>query len=205
MRRMRLLALGGTLLLAGCAARGPESQAYFGGQPVDLRELSADEVARAVQITPRADDVLFQAPPVQISKVIDLQQAGKEMGLQLGHVERVRYGYLFGVRNRLTGVTTHYILFQSNFVTGSDRYTSVSLPDGQPLQFTVSRPEDPCVPNCFPVIEALIVEIPEDVLRANRASGLPLTITLDNGETIKTKGMPPYVQGYLQAVDGYRG
>lgn len=202
---MRRLALGGTLLFAACSAGKPESQAYFGGQPVDLRDLTADEVARAVQITPRGDDILFQAPPVQISKMIDLQQAGKEMGINLGDVERVRYGYLFGVRHRPTGMTTHYILFQSHFVTGSDRYTSVSVPGGQPLHFTVSRPEDPCVPNCFPLIEALIVEIPEDVLRANQASGLPLTITLDNGETIKTKGMPPYVQGYLQAVDAYHG
>jgi len=61
------------------------------------------------------------------------------------------------------------------------------------------------VPNCLPPIEALIVAVPDDVLRAYQSSGLPLNITLTNGETIAFAGIPPYVQGYLQAVDRYRG
>jgi hypothetical protein len=97
------------------------------------------------------------------------------------------------------------VLFESNFVTGNNRYTSVSLPGGPPLQFTVSRAPDPCVPNCFPVVESLIVSVPPDVLRANQTTGLPLTITLDSGDAITFKGVPAYVQGYLQAVDAYRG
>jgi hypothetical protein len=190
------------LVLAGCSQR--DSQTYVGGQPVNLHELTADDVAREVRITPRGGDVFFQAPPIQASKIIDLRSAGKEMGLTLGKVERVHFGYLFGVLDRSSGAMKHYVLFESNFVTGTDRYTSVTPPDGQPLQFTVSRAPDPCVPNCFPAIEALIVAIPESVLRANLATGLPLTITLDSGETINTRGAPGYVQGYLQAVDAYR-
>lgn len=205
MRHACWLALCGVTALVGCSTGKPESQTYVGGQPVSLQELTAAEVARAVQITPRGDDVFFQAPPIQTSKIIDLHSAGKEMGISLGKVERVRFGYLFGVLNRPTRTMKHYVLFQSNFVTGNDRYASVSLPDGHPLEFTVSRAPDPCVPNCFPVVEALIVSLPEDVLRANQATGLPLTITLDTGQAITTKGAPAYVQGYLQAVDAYRG
>jgi|SRR5262245_57143453 len=85
---------------------------------------------------------------------------------------------------------------------------AVSSEDDNPytaLQFTVSRVPDPCVPNCLPPIEALIVAVPDDVLRAYQSSGLPLNITLTNGETIAFAGIPPYVQGYLQAVDRYRG
>jgi hypothetical protein len=202
--RSRLFALAVALLLAGCSAGRNGVQTYLAGKPVDLHELTADEVAGAVQITPRGDDVFFQAPPIQTSKIIDLHRAGEEIGISLGKVERVRFGYLFGVLDRATNTMKHYAFFQSNFVTGDARYTSVSLPDRRPLQFTVSQAPDPCVPNCFPVVEALIVSIPEQDLRANQSTGLPLTITLTNGDTITTKGSPAYVQGYLQAVDRYR-
>ena len=199
----RSLALAVAFLVGGCAAH-PASQTYLAGKPVDLHELTADEVASAVQITPRGDDVFFQAPPIQTTKIIDLHPAGAEMGISLGKVERVRFGYLFGVLDRTTNTMKHYALFQSNFVTGDDRYSSVSLPDRHPLKFSVTRAPDPCVPNCFPVIEALIVSIPDQDLRANQSTGLPLTITLNNGDTITTKGSPAYVQGYLQAVDRFR-
>jgi hypothetical protein len=202
--RGRSGALAVALLLIGCATRADHSQAYLAGKPVDLRELTPDEVASAVKITARDNDVFFQAPPIQTSKLVDLHRAGAELGISLGKVERVRFGYLFGVLDRTTNTMKHYVLFQSNFVTGDDRYSSVSLPDRHPLQFTVSRAPDPCVPNCFPVMEALIVSIPEPALRANQSTGLPLTITLSNGDTITTKGSPAYVQGYLQAVDRYR-
>jgi hypothetical protein len=200
----RSIVLAVTLLLVGCASRHNASQTYLAGKPVDLHELTADEVADAVQITPRGDDVFFQAPPIQTTKIIDLHSAGAELGVSLGKVERVRFGYLFGVLDGATNTMKHYALFQSNFVTGNDRYSSVSLPDHRPLTFSVSRAPDPCVPNCFPVVEALIVSIPEQDLRANQNTGLPLTITLTNGDTITTKGSPAYVQGYLQAVDRYR-
>ncbi len=188
---------------AGCAPTRPKSQTMLGGREVDLQELTAGDVARAVQIMPRAADVVFQAPPIQTTKVIDLR-AGEETGISLGPAERVRFGYLFGVLDRASGVRKDYLLFQSNFVIGSDRYASVSLADGQPLQFTVSRAPDPCVPNCFPVIEALIVSLPDRVLRDNVSNGLALRIVLTSGEAITLKGVPAYVQGYLQAIDAYR-
>ncbi len=192
------------LALIGCGLRKPAAQSYVGGQPVDLDELTAAEVERGVRITPRQADVFFQAPTIETSKLIDLRRVGKEIGVKLGDVQRVRVGYLSGTVERATGATMHYLLFQSNFVTGNDRYKSVNLADGQELQFTVARAEDPCVPNCFPIVEALIVIIPDPVLRANTVSGLPLTITLSTGDSITMQGLPAYVQGYLQAVDAYR-
>lgn len=201
---MRLLVLCAVLAFVGCADEQPQSQTFLAGQPIDVHELTADEVARAVQITPRGDDVFFQAPTLQTTKMIDLRSAGKEIGISLSTVERVRFGYLFGVLNRVSGALQHHALFQSNFVTGDHRYAGVYLPDGRPLQFTVSRAPDPCVPNCYPVVEALIVAVPDDILRSSQSTGLALSISLDNGETLNVRGLPAYVQGYLQAVDQYR-
>lgn len=190
-------------LLAACGAKTPTTETYLGAQPVDLRELTPAEVAREVQIVPRGTQVFFQAPAIQVSKLIDLHRAGQEMGITLGKVERVRFGYLFGVLDRGSGTMRNAILFQSNFITGNNRYVSVTLADGTPLQFTVSRAPDPCVPNCYPVMEALIVELPNAALRAAAAAGLGLIIALDDGEVIRPQAVPAYVQGYLQAVDGY--
>jgi hypothetical protein len=201
MRALCSICLVAGVLAGGCAARRPETQAYFAGRPVDLQELSAQEVARAVRITPRARDIVFQAPLIQTSKIIDLHRQGQELGIALGDVERTRYGYLSGVRDRTTGAMTHYVLFESNFVVGENRYAGVTLADGTALQFHVSRTEDPCIPNCLPVIEALIVVVPDPVLRANAAAGLPMHIALTTGDAIDFKGLPAYVQGYLQAVD----
>jgi hypothetical protein len=196
------------LMGAGCASRSAPAPApvavTVGGQAVNLQELTPADVAREVQVVPRGQQVFFQAPPIQTTKVIDLHRAGQELGISLGKVERIRFGYLFGVLDRSTGTMKHYVLFQSNFVEGANRYASVTVPDGRELTFTVSRAPDPCVPNCFPVIEALIVEVPEDALRASASTGLVLFITLDNGTLIKTSGLPAYVQGYLQVVDGYQ-
>lgn len=203
MKRWLMVACVAVALLA-CGAKKPAAQSFVGGKPVDLDELTAAEVERAVRIAPREDDVFFQAPTIQTSKLIDLRSVGKEIGVALGDVHRVRVGYLSGTVNRSTGATTHYLLFQTNFVTGSDRYKAVYLANGQPLDFTVARAEDPCVPNCFPIVEALIIIIPDAVLRANTVSGLPLTITLSTGDSISIQGLPAYVQGYLQAVDSYR-
>ncbi|MEO8604891.1 MAG: hypothetical protein ABI629_20155, partial [bacterium] len=181
-----------------------ERQTTIGGQTFGLQELTAAEVAAEVRITPRAGDIFFQAPPIQATKRINLHSAGKEMGLSLGTVDRVRMGYLFGTRERASGALKHALLFQSNFVEGSDRYVSAALTDGTPLQFTVTRAPDPCIPNCYPVIEALIIAVPDATLRAQQTSGLPLLITLDSGQVIHTIGLPAYVQGYLAAVDRYR-
>ncbi len=200
---MRAALLVVAILIAGCGAKTPPTQMLLGGQPVELPELTAAEVAAGVAVTPRGDDIFFQAPTIQTSKLIDLHSYGKEVGVALGKIERVRFGYLFGVLNRRSGALASYLLFQSNFVEGDHRYASVALSDGTPLQFTVRRAEDPCVPNCYPVIEALIVTIPDATLRAQQPLGLPIVITLDDGQVIRTNGAPAYVAGYLQVVDGY--
>ncbi len=176
----------------------------LGGQVVDFDTLTPAEVAYQVQVIPRGNEVVFQAPAIQATKIVDLSAAGKDLGLTLGKVERIRVGYLFGVLDSASGGMRHFLLFQSNFVAGANRYVSVSLADGTQLPFTVARVPDPCVPNCFPIIDALVAEIPDATLRAQQASGLPLTIALDNGNFIRTAGSPPYVAGYLLAIDEYR-
>src|SRR5262245_26146823 len=65
---LRRVALCAAIALAACSAKPPESQTYLAGRPIDLQELTAQDVARAVQITPRGDDVFFQAPPIQKTK-----------------------------------------------------------------------------------------------------------------------------------------
>jgi hypothetical protein len=188
------------VVLSACS---PRAQTYVGGRQVDPQRLTPEEVARAVQITPRGDDVFFQAPPIQAIKVIDLRSAGAEMGVELGEVSRVRFGYLFGALNRRSGAIRHYLLFQSNFVIGHDRYAAVTTAAGRPLEFRTTRAEDPCVPNCFPVLEELIVSLPADVLSAGAASGLALNIALTDGQVIRIQGLAAYVRGYLQAVEQY--
>ncbi|MGD9762313.1 MAG: hypothetical protein AB7V27_01170 [Candidatus Binatia bacterium] len=190
--------------LAACAPRYEQKQTMIAGQARDLRQVTPDEVARAVQVTFREGEVVFQAPPIESSKIIDLSAAGKEVGLKLGKVERIRIGYLFGVLDRQSGALEHFVLFQSNFIQGATQYASVTLSDGTALPFTVARVPDPCVPNCFPVTYGLVAEIQDAALRAQETAGLPLTITLDNGSMIRTDGQPAYVAGYLQAVDAYR-
>lgn len=199
---LRLLLLA--LALAACGGRPPATQTLLAGHTVNLQELTPAEVAAQVAITARGDEVYFQAPPIQTSKLVDLRSYGKTMGLSLGEVSRVRFGYLFGVLDRRSGALRHSLLFQSNFVTGDHRYAGVRLADGTPLNFTVRRAEDPCVPNCYPVIEALIVTIPDALLRAQQPTGLPLLISLSDGQVLHTTGAPAYVAGYLEAVDQYR-
>lgn len=191
------------LLLTACTPKTPETQMTMGGVNVDPKSLTAAEVAAQVRITPRGNQVFFQAPPIQSTQIVDLSAAGKELGIKLGDVEQIRYGYLFGVLDLPSKRTQHYLLFQSNFIEGHDRYKAVSLADGTPLRFTVTRTPDPCIPNCFPVIEALIVELPDETLRALAPTGLRLLISIDTGQVIQIGGTGVYIAGYLQAVDGY--
>jgi hypothetical protein len=57
---MRLLVLCAALGIVGCANKQRNRRPSSAGQPIDVHELTADEVARAVQITPRGDDVFFR-------------------------------------------------------------------------------------------------------------------------------------------------
>ncbi|MBX3024210.1 hypothetical protein KF840_04790 [bacterium] len=189
--------------LAACGPRTPPLQTTLGGVPIDPNAITVADVARQVHITPRGNQVFFQAPPIQSTQIIDLSAAGKELGIKLGDVEQIRYGYLFGVLDLPSGRMQHYLLFQSNFIEGHDRYKAVTLDDGTPLRFTVTRTPDPCIPNCFPVIEALIVDLPDPILRALAPTGLRLLISIDTGQVIQIAGSGVYLNGYLQAVDTY--
>lgn len=191
------------LLALACAAKTPAPQTTLGGVPVDTSTITAADIARQVKVTPRGNQVLFQAPPIQSTQIVDLSAAGKQLGIKLGDVEQIRFGYLFGVLDLPSGTMQHYLLFQSNFIEGHDRYKAVTLADGTPLRFTVTRTPDPCIPNCFPVIEALIVELPDAILRARVPTGLRLLIAIDTGQVVQIGGSGVYLAGYLQAVDGY--
>ena len=199
MRRLSILAV---VLLAACSSKPPPPEMTLGGVPVDPAAVTAAEVAKQVRVTPRGNQVFFQAPPIQSTQIVDLSAAGKQLGIKLGDVEQIRYGYLFGVLDVPSKRVQHYLLFQSNFIEGHDRYKAVTLADGTPLRFTVTRTPDPCIPNCFPVIEALIVELPDPILRALQP-GLRLLISIDTGQVIQIAGSGMYVEGYLQAVNAY--
>lgn len=200
---MRVRWIAVALALAACSPRTPASQVTLGGVPVDPNAITAAQVASQVRVTPRGSQVFFQAPPIQSTQIIDLSAAGKQLGLKLGDVEQVRFGYLFGALDLPSGRMQHYLLFQSNFIEGHDRYQAVTLEDGTPLRFTVTRTPDPCIPNCFPVIEALIVDLPDATLRALAPTGLHLLISIDTGQVIQIAGSGAYLEGYLQAVDAY--
>jgi len=191
------------LLLAACSPKTPATQMTMAGVPVDPSSLTAADVASQVRVTPRGNQVFFQAPPIQSTQIVDLRAAGEELGIKLGDVEQIRFGYLFGVLDLPSGRMQHYLLFQSNFIEGHDRYKAVTLADGTPLRFTVTRTPDPCIPNCFPVIEALIVELPDPTLRSLVPTGLRLLISIDTGQVIQIGGSGVYLQGYLQAIAAY--
>jgi hypothetical protein len=191
------------LLLTACTPKNTAPQMTMGGVLVDPSSLTVADVAAQVRVTPRGNQVFFQAPPIQSTQIVDLSAAGKELGIKLGDVQQIRFGYLFGVLDVPSGRMQSYLLFQSNFIEGHDRYQAVSLSDGTPLRFTVTRTPDPCIPNCFPVIEALIVELPDPTLRALVPTGLQLLISIDTGQVIRIGGTGVYIAGYLQAVDAY--
>ena len=201
--RMRCRWIVVLLLLTACAPKTPAPQTMLGGVPVDPASITAADVAREVRVTPRGNQVFFQAPPILSTQIVDLSAAGKELGIKLGDVEQIRFGYLFGVLDVPSRQMQHYLLFQSNFIEGHDRYKAVTLADGTPLRFTVTRTPDPCIPNCFPVIEALIVELPDATLRSLEPTGLRLLITIDTGQVIQIGGSGAYLDGYLQVVEAY--
>src|SRR5690348_10260406 len=94
---MRYRWLVAVSLLVACGPKAPPMETTLGGVRVDLAAITPAEVARQVRITPRGSQVFFQAPPIQSTQIVDLGAAGKELGIKLGDVEQIRYGYVFGV------------------------------------------------------------------------------------------------------------
>src|SRR5262245_11380347 len=98
------------LLLTACTPKNTAPQMTMGGVPVDPSSLTAAEVAAQVRVTPRGNQVFFQAPPIESTQIVDLSAAGKELGIKLGDVQQVRFGYLFGVLDLPSGRMQHYLL-----------------------------------------------------------------------------------------------
>jgi hypothetical protein len=160
-------------------------------------------VAQQVQVARRTDRILYRAPTITVSDAVDLRRAGPTLGVQLGRVQVGRSGLLQGTRDARSGALSHYAVYTSEYVEGKGRYASVRLADGEALHFTTSPVrQDPCVPECFAVFEALVIDLPDKALRATPDDGLRMSVTLDNGSTFPIVAPAAYVRGYLQAVDG---
>jgi len=192
------------LLVASCSAqvasdRKLETRDAAGASA----PLSADEVARSVQVLTKDDATVFRAPTLRASNSLDLTRGGPLLGGNLGTVEMAQSGFLYGVEKQ--GVVKHYGSFQSDFVRGTNRFKSVALANGHPLSFRVmATNRSHCGEDCYIVFESISVEIPDETLRAATDSGLQLSITLDNGYVMPVNVPAAYLRGYLQAVDSHR-
>jgi hypothetical protein len=186
-------------LLVGCTAeRGP--QARMDG--VEVRELTAAQVAQAVSVSHREGSVIYRAPRLSATREVDLRRGGPAIGGNLGQVSLGQSGFLFGVRARGSSALQHFAAYQSDFVEGENRFASVTLADGSHPSFrTVPSDRRRCEPDCYLTFEALVIELPDAVLRSAPDAGVPMAITLDNGKRIDVNIPAAYVRGYLQAVD----
>lgn len=198
----RLSSLTLAVALLSCAPSQPVQQVYVGGQPAPSGELTATEVSEATRGVRRGEVVIYRAPVLRLAQKVDLRSGGLTTSGGMGEVELARSGYLFAEKNPATGAVNHFAVFQWDLVEGENRYARVELPDGRELPFrTATAKPDPCVPNCFPLIQTLIVEIPGDALRSVPDAGLEMKIVLDNGFAFQVGAPAPYVRGYLEAVD----
>ena len=192
------------LLAAACSAQvanAPRPETGAAQSPSST--MSVDEVAHSVQIQTKGDATIFRAPSLRASESLDLRRGGPLLGGNLGTVELARVGFLYGIEKQ--GVVTHYGSFQSDFVTGTDRFKSVALADGRSLPFrVVATNRGHCGADCYLIFESISVQIPEEALRSVPDSGLQLSITLDNGYVMPANAPAAYVRGYLQAVDSHR-
>lgn len=189
------------IALQACTVRNNGQHVFVGGQELHLQELNPTEVASEVQVIRRDERVLYRAPTIHVTEVVNLRRGGPTLGAQMGRVQLGRSGALQGVRDLRSGGLSHYVLYSSEVVEGKGRYLAVRQADGQALHFTTATRQDPCVPECFAVIETLVVDLPDGTLRAAPDSGLALSVTLDNGFTFPVTVPVAYLRGYLQAVD----
>lgn len=199
-RRVVVAGIGAAIMVGSCSPQGGR-QTYLGSQAIQLQELTPAEVAQAVQIVRRPDKLLYRAPMISVSELVDLRRAGPTIGTQMGRVQMGRSGFLQGVRSLPSGEMAHYAMYTSEYVEGKNRYVSVRRANGEALHFTTTVRPDPCVPECFAVFETLVIDFPDEVLRATPDEGQRLQVTLDNGFTFPITAPAAYVRGYLQAVD----
>lgn len=186
--------------LAGCAS-APPRQVQLGGQAIDPGSLTPAEVAREVTVTSRGEDTIYHAPTLASFRDADLSAGGPALGRNLGTVKIGRQGFLFGVRKGSQPVVS-YVAFQSNLIEGTGRYAAVTLADGTPLPIrTTKSGQAHCEPDCLLVFETVVAEVPDAVLRAVPAEGLPILYRLDNGAVTRVNVPAAYVRGYIQAID----
>ncbi len=194
--------------LAACGLTRPSGTLQLAGQSVDVGAMTAAQVRAEVVVVGGANELRrYRAPTLRLVRALDLRGgAGPTVPGRTGTVEVARAGYLFGERAAARGTTRHFLVYQSDLVRGENRYARVALADGRALSFrTVTSKPAPCDADCFPIVQSVIAEVPDDALRAAGATGLTVTMTLDNGHTFTVSGPAAYVQGYLDAVDADAG
>ena len=189
-------------VLGGCSA-SPPRKVQLGGETVDPARLAPADVARQVTVTSRGADTIYHAPTLASFRDADLSAGGPALGRNMGAVRVGRQGFLFGVRKGSQQPVVSYVAFQSNLVEGTGRYVAVTLADGTPLPIrTTKSGQAQCEPDCLLVFETVVAEVPDAVLRAVPAEGLPIVYRLDNGAVARVTVPSAYVRGYLQAIDG---
>jgi hypothetical protein len=202
MRRFGTVWAALALALVGGCSGAPPRQVQLGGQTVDPARLTSDDVARQVSVTSRGENTIYHAPTLASFRDADLSAGGPALGRNMGTVKVGRQGFLFGVRKGSQPVVS-YVAFQSNVVEGTGRYVAVTLADGTPLPIrTTKSGQAHCEPDCLLVFETVVAEVPDAVLRAVPAEGLPIVYRLDNGAVARVTVPSAYVRGYLQAIDG---
>jgi len=202
MRRFGTVWAALALALVGGCSGAPPRQVQLGGQTVDPARLTSDDVARQVSVTSRGENTIYHAPTLASFRDADLSAGGPALGRNMGTVKVGRQGFLFGVRKGSQPVVS-YVAFQSNVVEGTGRYVAVTLADGTPLPIrTTKSGQAHCEPDCLLVFETVVAEVPDAVLRAVPAEGLPIVYRLDNGAVARVTVPSAYVRGYLQVIDG---
>jgi hypothetical protein len=195
-------------LLLGCAAeRSPEvrsPEVHMDGRAVST--LAAAQVAQAVSVNRSDDRIIYRAPLLSSTREVDLRRGGPVLGSNLGEVSLGQSSFLYGVRTHGSTAVQHFAVYGSDLIEGKNRFASVTLADGSRPSFrTVASDRRGCEPNCYATSEALVIALPDAVLRSVPEAGLPVAITLDNGRRIDVTIPAAYVRGYLQAVDASGG
>jgi hypothetical protein len=197
MGKTPFLRLASLALVLGCAEQRPPVRM----NGVEVHGLTAAQVAQAVTVTHRDGNVVYRAPRLSATREVDLRR-GPVVGANLGQIELGQSGFLYGVRAGGSSTVKHFAAFQSDFIEGKNRFASVTLADGSRPSFrTVSSDRRQCDPDCYVTFETLVVDLPESVLRSAPDAGVPVTITLDNGNRIDVTIPAAYARGYLQAID----
>ena len=114
----RAIALVLALLSAACGSTPPSREVRLASRAVSPRDLTSDEVARAVVVTRRPQDIIVRGPTMQVTDRVRLVVDGND----LGTVQQARAGFLFGVRRYDTATAQHFLSFQSDIIEGTNRF-----------------------------------------------------------------------------------